>query len=117
MVDIRKNSNAETVRDTCLTILLAGAKHRLEQLEKMTAPSVMTEAMRRNIEEMERPGAAGKMGRDLDGCSQFIWLTCQRRTGRGGKVFFHFETDECAPVNFFPSGKYGPFVSFEKKGG
>jgi hypothetical protein len=115
MSDIRTNSGAETIQDTCRAILLAGARRRLGQLEEIAAPSVMIEALRRNIEGMEQATAAGKLVRDPDGCSHFIWKICERQTGRGGKAFFRFESDECAPVNFFPQGKYGPFVSFEKK--
>lgn len=115
MADIRTNTDKETILSTCLAIVLTANRRRLEKLVEMAAPDVMIKALSSTITEMEQKGAISKFVRDLDGCSHHIWETCERRVGRGGKVFFHFELNEDAPINFFPQGKYGPFVSFEKK--
>lgn len=99
-----------TVIQLDTTLVQAVSRHfskRLEALEKATGGNVPAV-----IEESLKKAAANplKAVAKLKNYAHLQVSAVEHKTGRGGKGYYSFNTDE-GVINFFPDGQYGAFVA------
>jgi len=90
---------------------------RLKKLKSIRAPGVVVNSLNEKIEEIRKQIEFGTSPsiRGMDQFGNLIYDDVERKTGRGGNKYFSFLVEKRI-VNFFPSGKYGAFISEQQKG-
>ena len=96
-----------TLEQAAKQILQRGYQARLDKLETMS--HVPKPVLDKAVENARHPPSIN--WRKAPKARGLAVVKQQRKTGRGGKPFFQLHTRNGGVYNFFPLGKYGPFVS------
>lgn len=94
-----------TVKEHIIKSTKLALEERISKLEDMQAPSVMLDAEKRNLENIENIKISGEVE-----LLEEEFETVEQRKGRGGVVYYRYNGN----INYFPKAKYGRYISKSK---
>lgn len=94
-----------TVKEHIIKSTKLALKDRIYKLEDMQAPSVVIDAEKRNLENIENIKISGELE-----LLEEEFETVEQRKGRGGVVYYRYNGN----INYFPKAKYGRYISKSK---